>query len=596
MILSGYTHYLSLILSLNKRASQNASLEPFELYDHKRLLYRCFLMVDTIAPLVESAQVLSSPAFVSKPLDQDRILAAIDVGTNSVHMVVVRIQPALPAFTIIDREKDTVRLGNFCEKTGNLTEEAMSRCIAALQRCRKVAESLQADDIVAVATSAVREANNGQLFLEKVKEEAGLSLDLISGAEEARRIYLGVLSGMQLQGQLHAMLDIGGGSTELILGDGNVHRFLSSTKVGAVRLNAQLVTTNPMSDFEFYRLQAHVRGMLEPAIDELRARIKVGETLRMIGTSGTIECLAVLNAFSTLGTVPSPLNGYEVKFAEIEAWVERLRRMSFAERLALPEMSPRRAEIVVPGAVILHEAMRQLGVDALTVCECSLREGLVVDWMLSHGLIEDRMQYQKSVRERSVMKTAKKYQVDLPHAERIANFALTLFDQTYGRLHHWGAIEREYLWVAAILHNCGHFISHAAHHKHSYYLIRFGELLGFTELELELIANIARYHRKNPPKKKHDAYRDLPLKQHRKVVDQLSGFLRVAVALDRRRSGAIAMLEASYSESMRELVLNLTPSESNDDCDLERWSLEYKKASFEQEFGVRVRAKLTPKH
>jgi exopolyphosphatase / guanosine-5'-triphosphate,3'-diphosphate pyrophosphatase len=540
-------------------------------------------MVDTIAPSLDSAQVLYSPAFAGKPLDQDRMLAAIDVGTNSVHMVVVKIQPALPAFTIIDREKDTVRLGNFCENTGNLTEEAMSRCIAALKRCRKVAESLRVDDIVAVATSAVREANNGQLFLEKVKAEVGLALDLISGAEEARRIYLGVLSGMELKGKPHAILDIGGGSTEMILGDGSLHRFLSSTKVGAVRLNSQMVTTNPISELEFYRLQAYVRGMLEPAIDGLKAKLKPGEILHMIGTSGTIECLAVLNAFETLGTVPVPLNGYLVRYSEVVSWVERLRRMSFSERLALPEMSPRRAEILVPGAVILQEAMRMLGVDAFKV----------VDWMLSHGLIEDRMQYQKSVRERSVMNTAKKYHVDIPHAERIANFALILFDQTYGQLHQWSMLEREYLWAAAILHNCGHFVSHSAHHKHSYYLIRYGELLGFTELELELIANIARYHRKNAPKKKHDAYRDLPLKQHRKIVDHLSGFLRIAVALDRRRTGTIAILETTYLPDTQELILNLTPSRSDDDCSLERWNLEYKKPSFEQEFGLKVRAKLT---
>ena len=168
--------------------------------------------------------------------DRDRILAAIDVGTNSIHMVVVKIQPELPTFMIVDREKETVRLGNFHEDTKNLTQDAMQRAIDALKRCCDIATSYQAEDVIAVATSAVREANNGQEFIERVYQEVGLAINLISGAEEARRIYLGVLSGMEFHGEPHAIIDIGGGSTELILGTGEPHRHLSSTKVGAVRL------------------------------------------------------------------------------------------------------------------------------------------------------------------------------------------------------------------------------------------------------------------------------------------------------------------------------------------------------------------------
>lgn len=545
-------------------------------------------MVNTVVAGSRQEPITYSSAFSGKPPECDRILAAIDVGTNSVHMVVVRIQPALPSFTIIDREKDTVRLGDFCEKTGNLTEAAMARCISALQRCLQIAQSLQADDIVAVATSATREARNGQAFIERVKAEVGLSINLISGPEEARRIYLGVLSAMELEGKPHAIIDIGGGSTELILGDGGRPTCLSSTKVGAVRLKSKLVTTDPISDEQFIRLQAYVRGMLEPPADELKSRLPAGAALQLVGTSGTIESLAMLSALERLGAVPDPLNGYQLTYAELSHWVERLRRMSCTERLALPEISARRAEIIVPGAVILQEAMSLLGAETITICSAALREGVVVDWMLSHGLIEDRMQYQKSVRQRSVMKTAKKYQVDLPHSERVARFALALFDQTHGTFHQWGSREREYLWAAAILHNAGHFISHAAHHKHSYYLIRNGELLGFTNLELELIANIARYHRKSSPKKKHEAYANLPQKQHRKIVDQLSAMLRVAVALDRRRLGAIANFQCHYRPSQRELLLEIHPTRTDDHCELELWNLDYKKSCFEQEFNIKL--------
>ncbi|MEM6253349.1 MAG: Ppx/GppA phosphatase family protein [Cyanobacteria bacterium P01_D01_bin.156] len=520
-----------------------------------------------------------------KSVHGDRILAAIDVGTNSVHMVVVKIQPQLPAFTIIGREKDTVRLGNFRPGTNCLSDEAMDRGIAALNRCKQIAASLKADDIVTVATSATREASNGQLFIERVKQEVGLDINLISGLEEARRIYLGVLSGMELHGKPHAIIDIGGGSTELILGTGERHRFLSSTKVGAVRLNAQMVTTNPISKDEFLQLGAYVRGRLEPNIDKLKTKLADGESLSLVGTSGTIESLAMVTAIDKLGAVPEPINGYTMTLEELDRGIEKLRCMSFSERLKLSEISARRAEIIVPGAVILQEAMRLLGVDRITICEHALREGLVVDWMLTHGLIEDRMQYQQSVRERSVMKAAHKYRVDLGHSELVAKFALALFDQTHGQLHEWGPVERELLWAATVLHNCGHFVSHGSHHKHSYYLIRNGELLGFTGTEIELIANIGRYHRKSQPKLKHEAYKALT-KQNRKIVSQLSAMLRIAVGLDRRRVGAIASFQTVYDADANTLTLKFMPTHSDDSCELEVWSVNDKKVCFEEEFDV----------
>lgn len=520
-----------------------------------------------------------------RSLRGEQILAAIDVGTNSVHMVVVRIQPELPAFTIIGREKETVRLGNFQPGTNCLAEEAMERGIAALKRCKQIADSHQANDIVIVATSATREASNGQVFIDRVKQEVGLDINLISGLEEARRIYLGVLSGMELNGKPHAIIDIGGGSTEIILGTGAQHRFLSSTKVGAVRLNAQMVTTNPMSTTEFLQLQAYVRGRIEPNIDKLKTRLADGESLALVGTSGTIESLAILTAIEKLGAAPVRLNGYTMNLADLKKCIQKLRRMSFSERLKLPEISARRAEIIVPGAVILQEAMKLLGVDRITICEHALREGVVVDWMLTYGLIEDRMQYQKSVRERSVLKAAHKYRVNREHSELVAKFALTLFDQTHGILHHWGPLEREALWAAAILHNCGHFISHGSHHKHSYYLIRNGELLGFTSIEIELIANIARYHRKSAPKLKHEPYKALT-KENRKIVSQLSAILRVAVGLDRRRFGAIANFQTVYDANTHSLTLNFTPTKNNDNCELEIWNINNKKGCFEQEFNV----------
>lgn len=524
----------------------------------------------------------------SLPIDRDRIMAAIDVGTNSIHMVVVRVQPSLPAFTIIAREKETVRLGDRDKTTGMLTAAAMGRATAALKRCQSIAQSLNAEEIVAVATSAVREAPNGRNFLHQIEEDLGLVINLISGQEEARRIYLGVLSGMEFDFQPHIVIDIGGGSTELILGDGHEPRSLSSTKVGAVRLSRELVSTDPISNSEFHYLQAYARGMLERSIDELKSYLQVGEKPRLVGTSGTIEALAVLHAHERLGVVPTPLHGYELPLRDLQEIVSRLRKLSLSDRAALPEMSERRAEIILAGAVILQEAMLLLGMESVVICERSLREGVIVDWMLTHGLIEDRLRFQGSVRERSVMRAARKYQVNSDYSDRVARFALTLFDQTQGKLHDWGEEERELLWAAAMLHNCGHFVNHSAHHKHSYYLIRNSDLLGYTEVEIETIANLARYHRKSSPKKKHENYRNIGSKKHRRIVDQLHTMLRVAAAIDRRQIGAVQQIECDYSPEQATLFLRVKASNPKDDCALELWNLNLKKDSFESEFKLKL--------
>jgi exopolyphosphatase/guanosine-5'-triphosphate,3'-diphosphate pyrophosphatase len=517
----------------------------------------------------------------------ERMLAAIDMGTNSLHMVIVKVDTTLPTFSIIDREKETVRLGD-CEPNGNLKPENMARAIATLKRFQAIAQTFQVEQFITVATSAVREAPNGREFLKKVADELGIDVSLISGQEEARRIYLGVLSAMEFNNQPHIIIDIGGGSTELILGDGMEPRYLSSTKLGAVRQTKEFISSDPINKNEFLYLQAYIRVMLERSIDELNQELKPGEMPRLIGTSGTIETLVMLKIREKTTVIPSPLTGCELTLTEIRDLVNRLRRMSLAERLTLPGMSEKRAEIILAGALILQEAMTLLGVSVLTLCERSLREGVIVDWMLTHGLIDNRLRYQSSIRERSTLKIARKYKVNLSYGEKVASFAMSLFDQTQGLLHNWGHEERELLWSAAILHNCGLHINHAAHHKHSYYLIRNGELLGYSETEIEAIANIARYHRKSTPKKKHENYQILP-KKYRQVVDQLSPMLRLAVALDRRQIGAITSIQCEVLSAMGEFLLYVVPTNSDDDCTLEIWDVDYKKEAFENEFGLKLK-------
>ncbi len=515
-----------------------------------------------------------------------KTLAAIDVGTNSIHMVIVQVKTSIPSFTVIESEKATVRLGERCAQTGNLTEDAMQRSLEALRRCQEICRTQKVEEIVAVATSATREAPNGAEFIRRIHEELGLYIEVISGQEEARRIYLGVISAMELKDEPHLLIDIGGGSTEMILGDGRDPEYLSSTKIGAVRLTDLFISTDPVSQTEYDRLLGYILGSIERPTDDLRSLLleKNIKSINAIGTSGTIETLAILHSKEKTGLVPSPLQGYEIPFSDLENIVWRLRRANLDERTAM--VRQKRAEIILAGALILLETMRLMGIPKITLCQSALREGLVVDWMIRHGYIEDGWRYQSTIRDRSILKLADKYGIDTKYAKQVADHALSIFDQTKGIFHEWSDNERHLLWAAAMLHNSGHHISHDAHHKHSYYLIRNGELLGYTESEIEVIANLARYHRKSEPKKKHDNFQRLGSERLKLFIRQASTFLRLATALDRRQIGAIASIRVVCNPRTRTCSLHLTPKQHHDPCTLELWSLDYKKQPFEAQFNV----------
>ena len=536
--------------------------------------------------------ILQNLNTVGKHSQQRPILAAIDIGTNSLHMVVVEIKPELPAFSVIAREKDTVRLGDRDPNTGNLNAAIMEKAIAALGRYQTIALSLGAQEVIAVATSATREAPNGREFIDMIDRALGLKVDLISGVEEARRIYLGVLSGLEFDNIPRISIDIGGGSTEIILGDSEEPRTLSSTKIGAVRLSSELVTTDPISDQEFNYLQAYICGQLERSIEEIKANLKPGELPQMVGTSGTIETACMIIGREKTGVLPSRLHGFQLQRKDVEQLVQKMRRLNVTERSQIPGLSERRAEIILPGLLVLLHAMTALKMESLLLCERSLREGVIVDWMLAHGLVEDRLRYQSSIKERSTLKIADKYGVDIRHGQKVAELAVEIFNyMLVEKLHSHLPDARRYLWSAAILHNSGHFVSHSAHHKHSYYLIRYGELLGYNELEIEIIANLARYHRKTMPKKKHEGYQTLS-RENKLLVSQLGAILRVAIALDRRTIGAVKEIECDFQPATRTLNLQLTPTTAGDDCQLELWSLDFKKSWFEQEFDVQLMAQI----
>ncbi|MEC8442417.1 MAG: Ppx/GppA phosphatase family protein [Cyanobacteriota bacterium] len=515
-----------------------------------------------------------------------RRVAAIDIGTNSTHLLVASVDTTLRTFSIEQAEKSTTRLGERDPETGELTAAAMQRSYDTLRRFRDLSNSHQVEQIITAATSAVREAPNGRDFLQKIQDGLGLEVDLVSGPEEARLIYLGVLSGMSFGDRPHLLLDIGGGSTELILADGRDARALTSTRVGAVRLQRDFVKDDPIPPQRRSFLQAFIQGSLEPAVDKVHRRIKPGEIPVLVATSGTAMAIGALAA-SEDDRPPLKLHGYRVSRQRLDRVVDKLVTMTPDQRRDLSPINDRRAEIIVPGALILQTTMQMLAVDELVLSERALREGLIVDWMLRHGLLEDRFSFQSSIRQRTVIHQVQRFAVNQHRAERVATHALTLYDSTRGLMHQDDGQGRELLWAAAMLHACGQHINLSAYHKHSWYLIRHGELLGYSEAEHLMVAAIARYHRRSLPKKRHDSWQALVTRENRRLVGDMALLLRLAAALDRRPEPVVASLRVETSPGALELVL--VPERLNQNLSLEQWSLESCAQVVREASGVKLK-------
>ncbi|WP_115132265.1 Ppx/GppA phosphatase family protein [Synechococcus sp. N26] len=543
-------------------------------------------MLDAKAPAQPTEQ--NNGASQAVNADQRRI-AAIDIGTNSFHLLVAAVDPKLRTFRIIQAEKATTRLGERDPETGELTAAAMQRGLETLRQFRDLAASHRVEQIVTAATSAVREAPNGRDFLQTILDDLGMEVDLVSGPEEARLIYLGVLSGMPFGDRPHLLLDIGGGSTELILADGRDARALTSTRVGAVRLQRDFVRDDPMPPQRRSFLQAFIQGSLEPAVDKVRRRIKPGETPVLVATSGTAMAIGSLAA-SEEERPPRKLHGYRVTRQRLDNVVDHLIKMTPAQRRELAPINDRRAEIIVPGALILQTTMKMLGVEEFVLSERALREGLIVDWMLRQGLLEDRFSFQSSIRQRTVLHQVQRFAVNQSRAERVASHALSLYDATRGVMHDDSGEGRELLWAAAMLHTCGQHINISAYHKHTWYLIRHGELLGYSEAEHLMVAAIARYHRRSLPKKRHESWQLVATRDNRRCVHQMALLLRLAAALDRRPEPVISALRIHAVKGT--LDLEIVPERVNQNVSLEQWSLEGCAEVVKEAVGVNLRVRV----
>ena len=510
-------------------------------------------------------------------------VAAIDLGTNSIHMIVVQIRPDL-SFEVIDREKEMVRLGAGGLDGRALTPEAMHAALQVLSKFRRLAESHRVDEVIAVATSAVREAENGGAFLETVRRQTGIRPRVISGTEEARLIHSAAVYGVGATRDVAVVVDIGGGSVEVTRGSGPAIEIGHSFKLGVIRLSERFVRSDPLEPRDERKLVRHIRAEIGQALDQI-ARAGFD---RVVGTSGTILSLGAVALADHRGA-PPVLRNRRVSAKQLHRLRKDLVRMTLDQRLGVPGLEPRRADLAVSGVILLDEVLRRLGADEMTLCDLSLREGLILDFIARHHKQIAQADRYPDVRRRSVFELAERCNFWPEHAHQVTRLALALFDQTRA-IHGLTDREREWLEYAAILHDIGVHISYDSHHKHSYYLIRNGDLRGFEPEEIETIALVARYHRQAAPKRRHDGFGELGRKM-RRTVRTLAAILRLAENLDRSHTQAVTGI-ALHDRGDDDLLQIRTAA----DAELELWAASRQSAPFERITGKPLRLETSQSH
>lgn len=506
------------------------------------------------------------------PTDSPPRLAAIDIGTNSIRCIVVEVDRQ-ENFRVLDDEKASVRLGKGMNESGSISAEAGQRAISALQRMQKISNGLGAEVIDVVATSAVRKARNREAFIHQVKEETGLHIQIINGEQEAELARLSVQHNFSLENQRYAIADIGGGSVEIIVATGQHSETVLSLELGAVFLTEKFIQQDPIDDQEFRKLRKHIRKSLKAH--------GIGEGLpvaSLIGSGGTMTNIGSM-VMAMRGEQYESVHRYEVLRSEVIHLLAMLSRSTHKERMSIPGLNPERTDIILAGIVLADELMRRCRSNLLQINAQGIREGLILQGLQKRGLLPE------SPRPRdwrsAVIDFGRSCHFDERHALQVTRLAGKIYTTIDKQLH---LPQRcaELLEAAALLHDIGYFINYDRHHKHTYHLIRHGNIFGFDPHERELIANIARYHRKAKPKKAHENFSRLT-SADQNLVRKLGGILRLADGLDRRRNSSIKKIKCRLQNGTMTLKL-IGPG----DLSVEGYGARSKGDLFEAAFGIQL--------
>ncbi len=505
-------------------------------------------------------------------------LAAIDIGSNSIKIVVVEATNS-ESFAVLAREKESVRLGHDTLRNQILSPEAMERAADTIGRFRSIAENRGAEKIITVATASVREARNANEFIEEIENQTGVRIEVLSSIEEARLIGVAVAQNCVTRGESFVNIDIGGGSTEITVMDDNAPVSLYSMKIGAVGLTERHLQNDPPKHKELRTLRNEIRSALERPTREL----KTVKWKNATGTSGTIisigEALYLQNA--GLAHLTARIL-FSISLSKLEKFNERILQTELTARRNIAGISPQRSEIIIAGGQILEGVMRALKISELKTCDYALREGVIIDCLREmEAESKPPIPDVSDPRLRGVQAVGKRFGYEEAHAHQIANLAEKIFDglaQDYKMNRH----HRTLLSAAALLHDTGYHIAHESHHKHSLYLIKHSELTGFSEAERNIIANIARYHRGAFPKERHIDFIALAL-EDRELVWKLGSILRIADALDRRYDSRVKDLICEHKGDVVNIHLK-----SETECEREIEAAIQKSEMFEIGFECKL--------
>lgn len=503
-------------------------------------------------------------------------IAVIDVGSNSVHGLVVRVGGDLRPH-VLDRAREMVRLGESVARTGRLDEAAMVHAIDAIRGLRRLAERRGADRILAVATNAVRVAENGGAFLQEIYSRTGVHVRLISGAEEARLVWRAVREELPDEDRPSLVVDLGGGSADFAFGSGRQLAWTESLDVGVQRLVSRFLPAGETSSDTVRAIEEHVRPRLRVVLDRLRRR-KAERVVVTAGSAAAVERILAARGGSPPDTLP---------FKSLLALEEELAQIPRDERALLAGIEQERVDLVVPAVTFFRLLAEVAQVEELKVSEAGLRDGIVLEYLDAHGTEIQWELTEPNARRRAVLRFAERLGYDAAHAHHVAVLSVQLFDAT-SALHKLDEPLRELLEYAAFLHDVGYAVNERAHHKHSEYLVLHGLDGGFTEREVRIIAAIGRYHRKGPPKEAHENFAALD-DEDRERVRKAAAILRIADGLDRTHTRAVRRLAAVAGEETVAIEVD-----AEGPADVELWAARKKAGLFEDVYARRADIRRRP--
>jgi exopolyphosphatase/guanosine-5'-triphosphate,3'-diphosphate pyrophosphatase len=497
-------------------------------------------------------------------------IAALDLGSNSFHLLIAEAH-ADGTFEPLVRDKEMLRLGSIVAATGEIGSAA-SAAVDVVRRFRAMAEDLEAKEVVAYGTAALREARDSAALIDRIEVETGIKVRIISGRDEARLIFKAVRASVVIDPSPALALDLGGGSLELMIGDSAGLEWSASLKLGVGRLTADLVRGDPPTGGDRRRVVHAVStalGRVLPDIARLAPRLA-------IGSSGTLETLIGLAAARRGGPLPASVNQLTVTARELDALTQDLLEMTSSQRAQLPGVDSRRADLLPAGALLTMTVLDLTGITELVGCEWALREGMVLDAIARHSRA-DWSGEPRAMRRESVLGLCRRCGWNEAHAFKVSRLAVELFDGT-AELHHLGAADRELLELGGLLHDIGEHVAMEGHERHTAYLIENGRLRGFRPEETAVLACLGRFHKRGSPKPSFEPYGRLS-DTDRDRVSELVAMLQVADALDRSHGGPVREIEVYTGQSLVEVVVH-----ADDDIDLELWGLRRKRELFERIF------------